>query len=365
MDTTDPEIVFDEKGVCNHCLTNDRLKEMLPSTKEQSDKMLADAIGQIKAYGKNKPYDCLMGLSGGVDSSYLAYLAKQHGLRPLVVHFDNGWNSELAVSNIRNIVTKLDFDLQTYVIDWEEFKDLQRSFLLSGVLDLELLSDQAIISTIFKLAKENNIKYILSGCNIATETHLPSSWNWMKYDAKNIRSIQKIYGTKKIKSFPLMGVFEYTLRQTLYKYKFVRLLDMAQFNKNEALELLQSEFGWREYGTKHGESIITKFYQNYILPHKFGIDKRRAHLSSMLCSGHITRDEALAEIEKPLYSPEELEIDIDYVAKKLDFSRKELDDILNAPAKSHLDYPSEYNRYTFVRWLKYKVYGERVAGLAS
>lgn len=363
MDTSDHDIVFDDDGVCNHCHNRDRLAATLPATREEGKMRLEKIIQRMKEYGRNRDYDCLLGISGGVDSSYLVHLAVQKGLRPLVVHFDNGWNSELATKNIENVISSLGLDLQTYVVEWDEFRDIQRSLLKAGVLDLEILSDQAIIATMFRLARQNRIKYILSGHNVATETHLPDAWTWMKFDARNIRAIQRRFGTRPIRSTPLMGILSYTLYQIAYGFKFVWPLNLVHYNKPEALALLVEQYGWRKYNTKHGESIITRFYQNYILPTKFGIDKRRAHFSSLICSGQMSRDEALAMIAVPPYTQTELEEDLDYVTKKLGFSREEFDVLMRDTPHAHLDYPSEFRLFLLLRWLKRKVYGNRLPGV--
>ena len=365
MDTSDSAIEFDTQGVCNHCHRRDRLAATLPATREEGVARLDRIVERMKAYGKGRDYDCLLGISGGVDSSFLAYLAVQKGLRPLVVHFDNGWNSELAVKNIESVISHLGLDLQTYVVDWEEFRDIQRSLLKAGVLDLEILSDQAIVATMFRLARQNRIKYILSGHNVATETHLPDAWTWMKFDARNIRAIQRRFGTRPIRSTPLMSILSYTLNQMVYGFKFVWPLNLVGYHKPQALELLKSEYGWREYNTKHGESIITRFYQNYILPTKFSVDKRRAHLSSMICSGQISREEALEKIAQPPYTLAALEEDLDYVTKKLGFSRAEFDAMMREAPHAHLDYPSEYRMFLLLRWLKRKVYGDRLPAVVQ
>jgi N-acetyl sugar amidotransferase len=365
MDTSDPDIEFDSAGVCNHCHRRDRLVATLPATRVEGEVLLGRIVARIKEQGLGKDYDCLLGISGGVDSSYLAHLAVGLGLRPLVVHFDNGWNSELAVKNIESVISKLGLDLQTYVVDWEEFRDIQRSLLKAGVLDLEILSDQAIIATMFRLARKNGIKYILSGHNVATETHLPDAWTWMKFDARNIRAIQRRFGTRPIRSTPLMGILGYVLSQMAYGFKFVWPLNLVHYDKREALALLKEQYGWREYSTKHGESIITRFYQNYILPTKFGVDKRRAHLSSLICSGALGRDEAMRKIGEPPYTPGELEEDLDYVTKKLGFSRDEFDAIMKEPVHSHLDYPSEYGLFLLLRRVKRLIYGDRLPVVAD
>lgn len=365
MDTSDPGIVFDEAGVCNHCHKRDQLVSTLPKTEEEGLRQLEAIVARIKADGVGKDYDCLMGISGGVDSSYLAHIVVEKGLRPLVVHFDNGWNSELAVQNIERVISKLGLDLQTYVVDWEEFRDIQRSLLMAGVLDLEILSDQAIIATMFRLARQHRIKYILSGHNMATETHLPDAWTWMKFDARNIRAIQRRFGTRPIRSTPLMGIFNFSASQVLYGFRFVWPLNYVPYSKPQALAYLKKEYGWREYSTKHGESIITRFYQNYILPVKFRADKRRAHLSSMVCSGQMSREDALEKLSKPPYTPTELEEDFDYVTKKLGFTRAEFETMMKEPPHAHTDYPSEFGLFKLLQWLKRKVYGARLPGVAQ
>jgi len=365
MDTSDPDIEFDESGICCHCHRRDRLLATLPADPAEGMRRWKAIVSRLKAAGQGREYDCLLGVSGGVDSSYLAHLAVEHGLRPLLVHFDNGWDSELAVKNIESVVSKLGLDLQTYVVDWGEFRDIQRSLLKAGVIDLELLSDQAIVATMFRLAKRNRVGYILSGHNLATETHLPDSWTWMKYDARNIRAIQRRFGTCKIRSTPLMGIMGFVLNQAIRKTRFVWPLNLVAYNKRAALELLRERYGWRDYGTKHGESIITRFYQNYILPTKFGIDKRRAHLSSLVCAGEMTRTEALEEIAKPAYTPQELEQDLEYVTKKLGFGRQEFLDLMHQPPRAHREYPSEFRLFLVLRWLKRRVYGDRLPVMAE
>ncbi len=353
MDTTDNEIEFDEKGVCNHCRQYDRLAKQYLFTGNDGEKELQKIFAKIKEKGKGKEYDCIIGLSGGVDSTYTAYIAKKYGLRLLAVHFDNGWNSELSVKNIENIVKKLGLDLQTYVIDWEEFKDLQLSFFKAGVLDIELLTDHAIIAAMYRLTDEMGIKYILSGHNIATEAILPRSWAHLKTDLINIKSIQKRYGKTKIRNFPTADTFKLNL---WYKYvkgiKLIMVLNYINYIKKDAMSIIENELEWKYYGGKHHESIFTRFYQAYILPNKFGIDKRKAHLSSLICSGQITREEALEEMKKELYNPELLASDKEFVLKKLGFSEDEFERYMKEAPKSHLDYPSEESLFNILRSVK-------------
>lgn len=345
MDTTDPHIKFDSEGVCNHCLGYDQLLKTWQLPELLKSNAQPRLFSQIKKSGAGKEWDCLLGLSGGVDSSYLAYLAKQNGLRPLCVHLDNGWNSELAVSNIHKIVKKYNYELYTHVIDWEEFKDLQRSFFKADVIDLELLTDHAIFAVIMQLAHKHNIKYILSGANHSTEAIMPKAWVHPKQDKKNILAIHKCFGTRKIKSFPLMSSLQHVINMFVLGYKVAKPLNLMIYDKSAAKKTLQQEFEWRDYGGKHYESIFTKFYQAHILPTKFHVDKRRAHLSTLINSGQLNKPQAREEIQKPLYETSELEQDFSYICKKLNFSKEELNNYLSRPGKSHYDYPTESRWY--------------------
>lgn len=341
MDTIgDPDIHFDEKGVCNYCHTWERRAANFMVKGEEGRRQLKVLVDKIKMAGKGKSYDCIMGVSGGVDSTYVAWQAKQLGLRPLVVHFDNGWNSELSVKNIENIISKLGFDLYTYVIDWEEFRDLQLAYLKASVLDIEFPTDHAIVAMMYRLAHQHGIKYILSGFNIATEGILPTAWRWTKMDLLNLHSIHKAYGKVKLKSFPTMGFWKGIYYQYVYKIQFVQLLNYLDYDKKEAKELIARELGWKDYGGKHYESIFTRFYQGYILPRKFNIDKRKAHLSSLICSGQMTKEEALMEMKKDIYDPEQLAIDKEFVIKKFGLTDTEFEHIMNQPVRSHLDFGS-------------------------
>ncbi len=339
MDTTDPNIIFDENGVCNHCHDHDRLIKQRVISGKAGMVYLEKLAEKIKHDGKNKPYDCLIGVSGGVDSTYVAYVVKKKlGLRPLAVHMDNGWDSELAVKNIEETLKHLEIDLHTEVLDWEEFKDLQVSFLKASTPDSEIPSDHAIWAVIGDLAEKLKVNYILSGFNVRTETHLPSAWSQGHYDWKYIRSVQSQFGDKKLSTFPHIPFFAYYRR--LLTQKRVDILNYIDFNKTEAMRFLEEELGWRYYGGKHHESIYTRFYQGYILPTKFGYDKRRSHLSSLVCSKEITRSEALEEIENPSYAPSLQEEDREYVAKKLGLGDEKFEKIMKAPKKCIDDYPS-------------------------
>lgn len=340
MDTSDPDIRFDDDGVSNYVPEFEAFMAGLPPPEARKAELEA-RIARIKAEGKGKRYDCVLGLSGGVDSSYLAYLAKEWDLRPLVVHFDNGWNSELAVDNIERIVSHLGFELATHVMNWEEFRDLQRSYFLASVVDIEVPTDNLIFGALFRLAAKHKVRTILSGTNYATEWLMPSRWNYRKNDAVNIRAIQAKFGTRKLRELPLLGVWNqgrYTLVNGIRTFAPLNLVD---YSKAGAKTLLKEELGWRDYGGKHYESVFTRFYQGYVLPRKFGIDKRRAHLSTLILTGEITRDEALAELQQPTYDETLQAEDRAYVGKKLGFSEEEFERILAADPVPHEAYGTD------------------------
>ncbi len=340
MDTTDPGIRFDENGVCHYC----HEFQLLMAQKPRGDELRRKrdyVIQKIKDEGRNRPFDCILGLSGGVDSSYMAYLAKQLGLRPLVVHFDNGWNNEIAVHNIEQVVSRLGFELTTFVMDWPEFRDLQRSYFKASVLDLEVPTDHMIFGALYKIAAKNGIRYVLSGNNIATEWVLPKAWYYSKFDLVNIRAIQRKFGTLPLKKLPALGVWQHAYHTLVGGISDIKLLELYEYKKTEAKDIIGRELGWRDYGGKHYESIFTRFYQGYILPRKFNIDKRKAHLSNLILNGEITREEALLELEKPTYSLDLQQQDKTYVAKKLGFSDDEFENVLSLPNVAHEVYGTD------------------------
>lgn len=341
LNTSDrAEISFDSDGICNHCRHYDAQAATLPQSGEERDAEFRRLVGRIRREGQGRQYDCVLGLSGGVDSSYLAYLARREGLRPLVVHFDNGWNSELAVNNIHSIVRRLGLDLNTYVIDWEEFRDLQVAYLRASVVDIEVLTDHAIYGAILKLALENDIPFVLSGNNVATEGVLPYAWTYNKLDSVNIRDIHRKFGTGTLKSYPLLTQ---RMKQKLRRAgtQILTLLDFVEYDKAEVKQVLEKELGWRDYGGKHYESIFTRFYQAFILPEKFGIDKRKAHLSALICSGQITKAAALEELAEPPLPPAQLAADREYVLKKLGLSETEFAGIMAQPPRGHREFEVE------------------------
>ena len=340
MDTTDPGIRFDSEGVCNYWHEFQAFRESLPDDRKRAE-LLAETVARIRKAGSGKAYDCILGLSGGVDSSWLANLAHELDLRPLIVHFDNGWNTELAVANIESIVRRLGFDLETWVMDWNEFRDLQRAYLKASVLDLEVPTDHMILGALYRTAAKHGIHTILSGTNYATEWLLPKAWNYCKSDLTNLKAIHAAFGEQPMKTLPAMGIW----RQSWYaKRNGIRteaLLDLVDYHPAAARAKLQSDFGWRAYGDKHHESIFTRFYQGYILPRKFGIDKRKAHLSNLILTGEITRADALQVLQQPHYDEELQMRDKLYVAKKLGFSPKEFDALLNLPNRTHEEFGTD------------------------
>ena len=356
MDTiSDPDITFDSSGVCNYYYEfKEKLKIRVPS-EDVAQKELDAIVERIKVSGKVKQYDCIIGISGGVDSTYTAWLVKKLGLRPLAVHLDNGWDSELAVKNIENILTKLGIDLYTEVLDWEEFKDLQMSFLKASTPDGEIPTDHAILSVLYKTAAKFGVKYIISGMNFRNEGMLPPSWARGYLDWTYIKSVQSKFGTKKLNSYPHMSVAQFVNYNLIKRIRSISFINYIDFNKEEAMELIQRELGWKYYGGKHYESIYTRFYQGYILPNKFGIDKRKAHLTCLIIStGEITREEALKKLAEPTLDEEILKHDIIYFLKKLNFTQDQFDNIMALPPKTILDYPNMHSlEMKFRRMLNY------------
>lgn len=352
MDTTDPDIEFDHDGVCNHCREYDTLAKKLVFTGEEGRKRLSVIVDKIKEVGKGQNNDCIIGLSGGLDSTYAAYIARKMGLKPLVVHVDNEWDSEIAINNIKNTVKKLGLDLYTPVINWDEFKDLQLAYLRASVVDVEVLSDHAITAALYNIANQKGMKYILSGVNVVTEGVMPKSWNYIKNDLINLKAIHNKFGMVKLRSYPTLGLWKRLYYQHIKNIKCISILNYVPYVKKDTKKLLTQELSWQDYGGKHYESIFTRFYQAYILPRKFNIDKRKAHLSSLICSGQITREEAISEMQKDLYTDQELKRDREYVLKKLGLTNGELEAIMSLPVKSHYDYETDIKNRRFVTFSK-------------
>jgi N-acetyl sugar amidotransferase len=339
MDTTATEIFFDDNGVCNFCHHYDtNLVNEVFSNKDGEEK-INKLIAEIKERGKNSQYDCLIGISGGVDSSYVAYLVKKkYGLRVFAVHLDNGWNSELAVANVEQILKRLDIDLYTYVLDWKEFRDIQISFLKSGISNIEIPTDHAIWALLIKTAAKMKIPYIIAGNNVVTESIMPESWLYGSKDSKLIKAIHNQFGKVKMKTYPRLTTFDYVQYLLVRGIRWVPILNYIPYVKSDAKKILIDELAWRDYGGKHYESIFTRFFHAYYLPNKFGYDLRKSYLSALICSGQITKIEALEELKNPPAKEEMLVNDKEYVMKKLGLSEKEFEAIIQAPNKTFKDY---------------------------
>lgn len=348
MDTTDPEIRFNEQGECNHCTEFIQTRSSHNYQGAKSDAELAMWVSRMKKDGKGKKYDCVVGLSGGVDSSYAAYLCTQMGLRVLGVHMDNGWNSEEAVLNIKNIAKKLKVDYESYVLDWVEFKDLQLSFLKASVPEADTPTDIAILASLHKLASKYGVKYIISGGNFATEGILPRSWHYNAKDLTYFNHIHTKFGSVKLRKFPTFGFQKEMYYKFIRGIKMVYMLNYVPFVKEEAMQLLSEKLDWKYYGGKHYESKYTGFIQAYYLFEKFGIDYRRATLSSQICIGQITRDQALKELESKPYNAEKIQEDKKYIAKKLGISLEDFESILKLPPRFFTDYPNDEKKLRFI-----------------
>lgn len=342
MDTTDPEIQFDENGVSNHYWHAQGLIARLVKPGPEGEGELRALADQIRAEGRNKPYDCVMGVSGGVDSSYVGVMARDLGLRPLAVHLDNGWNTDTAVSNIHSLLEKLDIDLYTHVVNWDQFRDLQRSVFLSSLPNIEAVTDHAIKALLLQTAEKFGVRYVLSGSNANTEAILPGAWGYNADDSRIILAAKKKFGDRRIgiDTYPHMSFIDYVRYFYVKKIRIIPLLNYGDFNKARALEIMRQRIGYVPYARKHGESRFTRFFQEYYLPEKYGFDKRKAHLSSLIASEQLTRDDALAELEKPLYDPISKMIDIEYCTRKLGFSEEEWKRVMEMPIAYPRDFPN-------------------------
>ncbi len=338
MDTSDLDITFDENGVCSHCHRRDGLIDRYVHRGDQGKAQLDAWVTKMKEDRRGRDYDCIIGISGGVDSSYVAYLVHKVGLRSLAVHIDNGWNSELSVKNIELLLNKLGIDLYTEVLDWETFRELQLAFLKASTPDSEIPTDHAIMAVLRKKAEEERVKYLIVGTNYMTETHIPRAWSYGTEDLRYIKALNDRFGTKSLDKFPHYNLF----MDWVYKYRLRRfpILNYVDYNKTEAIDILSKELDWKYYGGKHYESIYTRFYQGYILFRKFGYDKRKSHFSSLICSGEMTREQALIELQKPTYPIELQAEDREYVIKKLELTEEEFERIMALPPKTHFEYPS-------------------------
>lgn len=344
MDDTVKGIVFDENGFCPYCKIHDKMETKFPFNNESSRK-LQDIINKIKKDGRKNKYDCIVGISGGRDSTYTLYNAVKYGLRPLAVHVDNGWNSEKASQNVKLICDKLNVDLYTYIVKWDEFRDLQRSFLLASVPDAEVPTDWIIYSVLFQIASLVKVKYIIHGHSFRTEGTAPISWTYM--DGRYVKYVQKRYGTKKLKNIPNMSMKKFIFFSIIKRIKQIRILYYIPYNEHEILTHLSKEIGWRDYGGKHHESMYTAFIQSYVLPRKFNIDKRKLHYSALIRSGQLRRKDALEKLKEDPYSGGVATIE--YCLKKIGIGHDEFEDLMSAPIKSFVDYKSYYSLIKMIK----------------
>lgn len=341
MDTSDPDIVFDEQGNCNHC--NEYYSSIRHKTYDEntSHELLNNLVAEIKRKGKNKKYDCVLGISGGVDSCYTAAILKEKGLKVLAVHLDNGWNTEIAVSNIKKVVDNCGFDYESYVLNWNMFKEVQKAFLKASIVDAEIPTDIAIPAALHSIASKYNVKYIVSGGNYATEAILPKKWGYYAKDLKLFNHVIDNYCTIKLNNYPTFGYLKEMYYKFLRGIKTVYVLNYVPFNKKDALTFLQNSFNWVDYGGKHYESKFTGFLQSYILPVKFNVDYRRATYSNQICTGEITREDALEKLKMKSYNPEKVADEIQYVCKKLEMSETEFNQMMSTPPKYYSDFPND------------------------
>lgn len=341
MDITDPQILFDEQGYCNHCRDFIEKRSRYKYSGATSDNELSSIIERVKLAGKNSDYDCVLGLSGGIDSSYAAYIARELGLRVLAVHLDNGWNSEEAVMNIKNVCHKLQIDYESFVLDWDEFREIQLAFLKASVPEAETPTDVAIPASLHKVAAKYNVKHIVSGGNFATEGILPAAWHYNAKDTKYFHHIFRTFGRGRIQHFPLFGYAQEMYYKLVKRISIVYLLNYVPYTKEDAMKLLKEKLDWRFYGGKHYESKFTGWVQSYYLYKKFGIDYRRATFCSQICTGEITRDEALEILTKKPYDDKKVLAEMAYIAKKLTLTNEELERITELPPKYYWDYPND------------------------
>ena len=349
MNETINEFKVNSEGVCNFCLEWDQQKNDFINLKKEEEINNLENFKNKILNNKQNNYDCVVGLSGGVDSSYVIYLLWKLKLKPIIIHMDNGWNSKISNSNINKILEKTNFDFETLVLNWKEFKDLQKSFLKANVPDIELVTDHAIFAYIINYALKSKIKYIISGVNFATEHSVIPSWGWRKDDFNHIRKIHKIFGNVKLKTYPKMNPFKKIYYEKITKkIEIINLLNLVNYNTSRAKEILIKEFQWENYGGKHHESFFTKFFQGYILPKKFNIDKRILHLSCLIRNNEISREQALDELKMPNLETQKIKEYENFFKKKLSISDEEFNKIMKAEPKKHSDYSVDiFNNFLF------------------
>lgn len=342
MDTTDPDIVFDEQGNCNHC--KHYLEELSHYTYREgvSEQQFESLIQTIKQRGKGKKYDCLVGISGGVDSAYTAYLCKKHGLRALLFHVDNGWNTPISEKNVHNLVERLGFDYEVDVLNWDEFREIQLAFLRSSIVDLEIPTDIALLASAYNIARKHDIPTILSGGNFSAEGILPLQWGYhVKSDMKLYKYIVKKYSSVPLKKTPTVGFWGHFYHKFIKGIKTYYPLNYYPYDKDKARSFLIDNYGFENYGGKHHESKITAFWQSYAMPVKYKMDYRRATYSSQICNGQLTREEAIEKLKELPYNPASIEQDKNYIANKYGITLEELEQHLAAPPKTYVDFPNE------------------------
>jgi N-acetyl sugar amidotransferase len=349
MDTSDSRITFDENGVCDHCNTFKSKIEPYWETGEKGKLKLEEIVSKIKKESKGRDFDCLMGMSGGVDSSFLLFkMVTEFGLRPLVFHVDAGWNSQIAVNNIERLVDGLGLDLYTEVIDWEEMKDLQLSFFKSGVPHIDVPQDHAFFATMYKFASKYKIKTILTGGNYSTEcVRNPLEWMYYQSDSIQLRDIHNIYGTVKLKNYPVTNILWHKIWLPYFKgIKLIRPLDYISYKKDQAFQVLVDEFGYQKYPQKHFESRFTSFYEGYWLPQRFGYDTRKVQFSSLILTGQMTREVAIEKLKSsPSYTEDQVKEDYEFISNKLGITSEVLYSYFKAPKKTFVDYKSQENIY--------------------
>jgi N-acetyl sugar amidotransferase len=362
MDTTDPSITFDQRGWCDYCRNFHSNIEPRWHPDERGRTELMAMAERIRSEGRSRDYDCIIGISGGVDSSYVTHVATvEMGLRPLIFHVDAGWNSQQAVNNIEKMISALDLDLFTEVIDWREMKDIQLAFLRAQVPHQDTPQDHAFFGALYRFAAQRGFKYVLTGSNYSTESvREPWAWHYTAMDVRQIKDIHGQFGERPLRSFPLTSPFRYKLYYGIVKgMQVAKPLNLVPYVRADAIETLGRDYGWQAYGQKHYESRFTRFYEGYYLPTKFGFDKRRAYLSSLILSGQISREDALTEISQPAYDRETIEKDIRYVAKKLSLSVEDLQELLKGENRTYEDYKN-------MAWLfRLGIFGLGVLGRAD
>jgi N-acetyl sugar amidotransferase len=351
MDTTDPEITFAADGVCSHCHRYEQVgaQRLIPAAERKQ--RLDALVAEIRAAGRGKSYDCVIGVSGGVDSTYVAWVVKELGLRPLAVHLDNGWDSELAVANIEKTLKTLGIDLHTHVIDWEEFRDLQVSFLKASTPDGEVPTDHAILALLYAEAARHGLRHVIIGFNVATEAFLPEQWGYGYFDWRYVKDVHRRFGSARLRSYPHFSLARLFYYVFVRRIRMVPILNYLDYDKQQAMRLLQDKLGWVYYGGKHYESIYTRFYQAYVLPRKFDIDKRKAHYSSLICSGQMTRERALELMREPVYPERGLREDREYTIKKLGLRPEQFDAIMAAPNKTFESYRTSHRVFELAKKL--------------